>query len=285
MAVIIQEMVEAKISGVAFSRNPITGLDEVVVEAVQGSGESLVQDGVSPQRWINKWGTWLDAPDDKIYQDDIPLDLIDQVVRQTKAIASSFRRPVDLEWVFDGQDVNWVQMREITSLDIPIYSNRMSKEVFPGIIKPLVWSINVPVVNGAWMALFTEIIGPNDIQPESMTGRFFCQAYFNISALGQIFTQLGLSEDTLELLLGIEVRGPERPTFKPTSKTYRLLPRIIRFVVDKAFFEHKIDKIPCCHARGIPGHRTTTRGKSHWRTATHQDRKSFSPGPAGCLFQ
>jgi len=64
MAVIIQEMVPAKVSGVAFSKNPITGLDEVVVEAIKGSGEALVQDGVTPQRWINKWGTWLELPDD-----------------------------------------------------------------------------------------------------------------------------------------------------------------------------------------------------------------------------
>jgi pyruvate,water dikinase len=202
----------------------------------------LVQDGVSPQRWINKWGTWTDLPSDESRDDAIAIELIDQIVRQTKEIAATHGRPVDLEWVYDGQEIHWVQMREITTLDIPIYSNRITKEVFPGIIKPLVWSINVPLVNGAWMALFSEIIGPNDIQPESLAGRFYCHAYFNISALGQIFALLGLSEDTLELLLGIEVKGPERPSFKPTFKTFLLLPRIIRFGLDKAVFDRKIGK-------------------------------------------
>jgi pyruvate,water dikinase len=241
MAVIIQEMVSAKVSGVAFSKNPITGLDEVLVEAVAGTGEALVQDGVTPQRWISKWGTWTDTPDEAVDGPGIQLELIDEVVRQTKAIARAHGRPVDLEWVYDGHQVNWVQMREITTLDIPIYSNRLSKEVFPGVIKPLVWSVNVPLVNGAWVALFTELIGPNDIQPEALAGRFYSRAYFDMAAVGQIFEMLGLPRETLELLMGIEVEGPERPSFKPSAKTYRLLPRMLRVGLDKVRFSRKIE--------------------------------------------
>jgi phosphohistidine swiveling domain-containing protein len=241
MAVIIQEMVSAQVSGVAFSKNPITGLDEVLVEAVRGTGEALVQDGVTPQRWVSKWGTWTDIPGDATDGPGIPLELIDKVVRQTKAIARAHGRPVDLEWVYDGHQVNWVQMREITTLDIPIYSNRLSREVFPGVIKPLVWSVNVPLVNGAWVALFTEVIGPNDIQPEALSGRFYSRAYFDMAALGQIFEMLGLPRETLELLIGIEAEGPERPSFKPSAKTYRLLPRMLRFGLDKVRFSRKIE--------------------------------------------
>jgi phosphoenolpyruvate synthase/pyruvate phosphate dikinase len=241
MAVIIQEMVPARVSGVAFSKNPVTGLDEVLVEAIRGSGEALVQDGVTPQRWINKWGTWTDTPGDASDGQGIDLELIDDVVRQTKAIARTYGRPVDLEWVYDGGEVKWVQMREITTLGIPIYSNRLSKEVFPGIIKPLIWSVNVPLVNGAWVALFTELIGPNDLEPEALAGRFYSRAYFDMAALGQIFELLGLPRETLELLMGIEVEGPERPSFKPSHKTYRLLPRMLRFGLDKARFSRKIE--------------------------------------------
>ncbi len=61
MAVIIQDMIDPVLSGVSFSKNPITGLDEIVVEAVQGSGTALVQAGVTPFRWVNKWGQ-VDRP-------------------------------------------------------------------------------------------------------------------------------------------------------------------------------------------------------------------------------
>ena len=241
MAVIIQKMVPAEVSGVAFSKNPYTGLDEVLVEAVRGSGEILVQDGVTPERWVNKWGTWTSKPPDFDDGRAIPFGLIEDVVRQAKEIAGAFGRPVDLEWVFDGRRVSWVQMREITTLDIPVFSNRLSKEVFPGVIKPLIWSVNVPLVNRAWMTMFTELIGPNDVQPESLAGRFYARAYFNMSAVGRIFELMGLPGESLELLMGIAVMGPERPTFKPSTKTYTLLPRMLRFAWDKARFSRKVD--------------------------------------------
>ena len=241
MAVIIQEMVSPRVSGVAFSKNPITSLDEVLVEAVRGSGEALVQEGVTPDRWINKWGTWTSTPDESGDGQGIELELIEKVVRQTKEIARAYGRPVDLEWVYDGREVKWVQLREITALDIPLYSNRISREVFPGIIKPLIWSVNVPLVNGAWVALLTELTGPNDIEPESLAGYFFSRAYFNMGALGQVFELLGLPRETLELLMGIEVEGPERPSFKPSPGTYALLPRMLRFGLDKARFARRVE--------------------------------------------
>jgi phosphohistidine swiveling domain-containing protein len=241
MAIIIQEMVYPQVSGVAFSKNPITGLDEVVVEAVRGSGEALVQEGITPDRWINKWGTWTRTPAESGNGQGIQLDLIEKVVRQTKEIAKAYGHPVDLEWVYDGDEVRWVQLREITSLDMALYSNRISREVFPGIIKPLIWSVNMPLVNGAWVALLTELIGPNDIDPESLAGYFYSRAYFNMGGLGQVFELLGLPRETLELLMGIEVEGPERPSFKPSPGTYALLPRMLRFALDKARFARKIE--------------------------------------------
>ena len=62
MAVIIQEMVEPVAAGVALSRNPVTGADEIVVEAVRGRGDALVQSGVTPYRWIFKGNRWLEQP-------------------------------------------------------------------------------------------------------------------------------------------------------------------------------------------------------------------------------
>jgi pyruvate,water dikinase len=237
MAVIIQEMVPQVVSGVSFSKNPITGLDEVVVEAVKGSGEALVQDGVTPRRWINKWGGWISQPTDE----EIGLDLIEEVVQQTRSIATAYGQPVDLEWVYDGHTVHWVQLREITSLDVDIYSNRISKEMFPGLIKPLIWSVNVPLVNGAWVRIFTELIGQNDIDPNNLARSFRYRAYFNMGAIGQILELLGLPRETLELLMGIEGGGSDRPSFKPTPKTYALLPRMLWFGARKLRFARKIE--------------------------------------------
>ncbi|MEM7111252.1 MAG: PEP/pyruvate-binding domain-containing protein [Chloroflexota bacterium] len=237
MAVLIQEMVPPVVSGVAFSKNPMTGTDEIIVEAVQGSGEKLVQEGVTPERWVYKWGDWLIQP----ATSEIELAIIEDVVAQTKEMAKAYGAPIDLEWVWDGTAVYWVQLRPITTAqNLNIYSNRISREVLPGIIKPLIWSINVPMVNSAWIDLFTEMIGPNDIEPDDLSKAFHYRAYFNMATIGRVFTALGMPTETLELMMGME-GGDEKPRFKPSGQTYRHLPRMIRFGWDKFRFARKID--------------------------------------------
>jgi pyruvate,water dikinase len=239
MGVIIQEMVQPVISGVSFSKNPMTGMDEVVVEAVRGSGEKLLQEGVTPERWVNKWGRWVFASEEQ----GIGLDLIEKVVQQTRSIAKAYGQAVDLEWVYDGRELYWVQLREITALDqINLYSNQISKEFFPGLVKPLVWSINVPLVNGAWVRLFTEMIGPNDIDPYHLAELFYYRAYFNMGAVGQILELVGFPRETIELLLGLEIEGPDKPSFRPTPKTFSLLPRLLLFAGHKLGVARRMDR-------------------------------------------
>ena len=63
MHVIVQEMVVSVASGVAFSRNPLTGLADVLIEAVPGTGDALVSGKVTPVRWVRHWGDWTQRPE------------------------------------------------------------------------------------------------------------------------------------------------------------------------------------------------------------------------------
>jgi len=236
MAVIIQEMIPPHVSGVSFSKNPMTGLDETIVEAVRGSGEVLVQQGITPRRWINKWGNWVQKPE----EEDIELDLIQEVVSQTQTIAKAYGQPVDLEWVYDGRFIQWVQLREITSIDINIYSNRISQEMSPGVLKPVVSDIGL-IPTRSWVRIFTELIGPNDIDPSNLAKAFYFRIYYNMGAIGQILELLGLPRETIELMMGIEAVGPEKPSFKPSRRTYSLLPRMISFALDKLRISPRAD--------------------------------------------
>jgi pyruvate,water dikinase len=49
--VLVQVMVDARAAGVAFTRHPVTGGDELVIEAVHGLGERLVAGAATPERW------------------------------------------------------------------------------------------------------------------------------------------------------------------------------------------------------------------------------------------
>jgi pyruvate,water dikinase len=168
--------------------------------------------------------------------------VVEQITLQAKQVAARYGRPIDMEWVFDGQTVYWVQLREVTALDIPVYSNHISREVFPGLIKPLVWSVNVPLVNGAWVNLFTELIGPNDIEPDSLARSFFYRACFDMGAIGRIFELMGFPRESLELLMGLDSGGPDKPSFKPSPRTYALLPRMLWFIAGKLAFASRVER-------------------------------------------
>ncbi len=237
MGVVVQEMVPAVTSGVAFSRNPITGLDEVVIEAVPGRGDQLVGQGVTPERWVHRWGSFTEQPPSP----SLPSSIAGEVVHQTRQIAGAYGQSVDVEWVWDGRQVWFVQLRPITGIDdITIFSNRIAREVMPGIIKPLVWSINVPVVNRAWIDLITEAIGPNDLQPEDLARSFGYRAYFNMGAFGDIFAAFGMPRESLELLLGLP-EGDDQPSFKPTTATMKKTPRLAALAVRKMRLARRAD--------------------------------------------
>jgi pyruvate,water dikinase len=239
MGVIVQEMIPSVYAGVALSRNPVTGADEVIVEAVKGIGEALVQTGVTPLRWINKWDNWLVLPPDEA----MPPAVIEEIVAETRRIANTLNAFVDLEWVYDGNRVVWLQVREITSMNRHnVFSNHISKEMIPGMIKPLIGSVNIPLVCSMWVELLTEMLGKIGMQPEALAESFYYRVYFNMGTLGQIFQEVGMSPDSVETLMGVVPKDANKPGMKPTLKTFLRLPRLLAFLASKWFFAHRIKR-------------------------------------------
>lgn len=239
MAVIIQEMVNPVVSGVSFSKNPITSLDEIVVEAVHGRGDLLMQEGVTPFRWVNKWGSWVDQPSGE----PILAELIEEVVEKTRQIAGSFKKDVDLEWVYDGQDLYWVQLRDITSLKVGnIYSNRISKEMIPGLIKPLVWSVAVPTHSALWLQILRDLVGKNDINLSDMIHAFHYRAYFNVTVFGEVFNRVGMPRESLEMMMGLVPPNVDKPHFRPKPGMIPLIPRLVWFLWNYAHFDRHAKK-------------------------------------------
>ena len=240
MAVIIQEMVPPVISGVFFSQNPMTGTSEMVIECVLGEGTALVGEGVTPERWVGRREGWVARPDNGLLPSEIANQIKDEALKIHKVVG----KPIDLEWVFDGQGIFWVQLREITTLQsLNIYSNRISKDVMPGMIQPLIWSINVPLINSVWLSLLEELVGDLPIQAEDLAKSFYFRSYFNMGAFGQVFSKLGLPSEGLEMMMGVLPDQSGKPSFKPSLKMLALIPRMLRFLWDKWHFERKINHL------------------------------------------
>jgi phosphoenolpyruvate synthase/pyruvate phosphate dikinase len=231
--VLVQEMVCPIVSGAAFSRNPVTGADEVIIEAVEGTSEALLQHGVTPRRWVIKQD---EAQSDWAL---VPTGVLREITETTRRVASELRYPADLEWAYDGKMLWWLQVRPITSLrGLPVYSNRISREYLPGLVKPLVWSVNVPMINGAWVDLFERLVGRLAMDPLSLARQFHYRAYFNMSGMGELFRRLGLEEDTLEQLLGI-VASDAKSGIGFRWRMLLHLPRVLWFAASLLAFHRR----------------------------------------------
>lgn len=231
--VIIQEMIPSLLAGVSFSRNPVTDQNETVIEAVEAAGEELVQKGLTPMRWRIRKELILEGNAQyKLFS------VIKQVARDTTRLRRYYGQHIDIEWVYDGKLLYYLQLRQITGRkEVQIYSNRMAKEMLPGQIKPMVWSVNIPLVNGTWIRLLSEITGPLNIRPEELARPFYYQTYFNIAALGKVFSEFGMSPDSLELLMTSAGSGGH--SFKPGIRILKHTFRIISFLNSKLHFEKR----------------------------------------------
>ena len=125
LALVIQREVPADRAAVAFSRDPVTGDDKILLEVVYGHGERLVSGLADPDRY------WV-ARDTGIVQarvapkaDGPPARRLARTLRDDEAVAAArlvaeaergFDTPVDVELCFDGPRTWFVQCRPITTL-------------------------------------------------------------------------------------------------------------------------------------------------------------------------
>ena len=239
MAVIIQEMVHAEVSGVAFSKNPMTGFSEIILEAAVGDGESQILEKKAPERWVEKWGVWKEKPSAALLPEEVSRKLCDEV----DSIAKGYGRPVDVEWAYDGKNIYYLQVRPITKLDIPVYSNKITKEMLPGVIKPLVWSVNTSFINKIWREILVSLTGDQSIDQDHLTGYFYGRAYFNMALFGQVFESMGIPYEGLELLLGLEEDGPRKPHLKPGMRALKRAPSLLKLTASFLTAEKKYWKM------------------------------------------
>ena len=114
VAVVIQQQVAATRAGVAFSRDPVGGADEILVECAFGGGEAVVSGEVTPDRYrvVGSRVRARAAGPLRTLRDDEATQVAD-LVRRAEA---GFGRPVDVEFCFAGRALWLLQCRPITTV-------------------------------------------------------------------------------------------------------------------------------------------------------------------------
>lgn len=158
MFVIVQEMVDADMSGVIFTANPIGILNETVITVGSGLGDKVVEDRIETTSYYYNH-------DDGVFvhhqQENAPLlseDLLRQMIDQSQCIKEIFGYEADIEFAIKNDHLFFLQVRPITTLpkgDLVILDNSNIVESYPGVSLPLTQDFVKLVYSGIFMSCMT----------------------------------------------------------------------------------------------------------------------------------
>jgi phosphohistidine swiveling domain-containing protein len=140
MAVLVQVMIATDVAGVAFSMDPLTGEQAVVIECAAGLGEGVVSGSQEVERYSASRPGLLD--------EDQARRLTDTV----RALETLFGGPQDVEWGYSGGKLYVFQSRPITAAatgfftealpnDDRLWTSGFLNERFPLPVSPLGWTL------------------------------------------------------------------------------------------------------------------------------------------------
>jgi pyruvate,water dikinase len=188
MAVVVQEQIDAKWSGVAFSLDPLThSCDDLVVEWTHGLGDKLVSGEIDPERLTL---SRLHPTFDSALPDGLAVHLTN-LHGQLLTLEKALECPVDVEWCATNDDLWILQVRPITTVqseDHLLWSNVNLTENFPNPLAPLAWSI-IERFYEEYMLATLRLFGWKEAEfarvqhlLKSITGTHGGRIYYNLSS-------------------------------------------------------------------------------------------------------
>lgn len=140
ISVIVQKMVQSDVSGVMFSIDPVTNdKDKIIVEAVWGLGEMIVQGSVVPDSYVVQKETFMilskEISDQKIQlirrgekteEREVPKNWRDKqkisneeivaLAKLAQKLQDHYYFPQDIEWAKEGKNLYITQTRPVTTM-------------------------------------------------------------------------------------------------------------------------------------------------------------------------
>lgn len=242
MAVLIMPLIRARASGIAFTRDPISGRDDrMVIHAAHGLGESLVsgqtngeeillgEDLLDDHLYLHRLtpcnqkvridpaadgGTQMhqvDADPVQVLSEPQILELGEQL--RLAAFALDYTKPdFDLEWAWDGERFWLLQARPITAANRctypelqsqpDIWSRGNTRDVVPDPLSPFDWSASRRLVNAILKQGF-ETAGFALHPGAQKAGLFHGRLYLNLSLMQwEGYVTLGVTPEAMNRLIG-----------------------------------------------------------------------------------
>lgn len=178
MGVIIQRMIQPELAGVAFTINPATGVEEVVIEACEGLADELLLGTRAPL-----------SPNHELVRKYSP-----QITAVARQIQHHFGAPQDIEFAIQDGALYILQARPITRIcfapETGLWTNADFRDggVSSSVCTPLMWSLYDFIWEKTLKGFLREI---HLLEGDFQAGRmFFGRPYWNVGAVKRCLERL-----------------------------------------------------------------------------------------------
>jgi pyruvate,water dikinase len=193
-AVLVQEMVQAEVSGVAFSADPVSGdRNTAVVAAARGVGEALVSGECQGDTWHVGRNGKIDLRELEAEAPVLTDRQVRKIAKLVRAVSEHYGTPQDIEWAIEGGRIFLLQSRDITTLpdsnacnDYALWDNSNIVESYGGVTTPLTFSVARSAYQEAYrhfgrvLGISEREIARNDRTYEQMIGLIQGRVYYNL---------------------------------------------------------------------------------------------------------
>ena len=195
MAVVIQARVDAETSGVAFSSDPVHG--EHLLRIQVTTDQDRPHDSAIHQLRKDTLET--------VSTGTKPPAFVEDLARLVIRIEQTFGQPQTIEWAHDPSGLTVLDARSMTvvaehsTLDdgfdsCPVPGDTHTPhgviEMLPGVVPPLLWTINAPMLENAFRSAFADLGATTPAHGRPIVARFAGRAALNLSAICRVAESL-----------------------------------------------------------------------------------------------
>jgi len=193
-AVLVQQMVDADVSGVAFSADPVSGdRNTAVVAATRGVGEALVSGECQGDTWHVGANGKIKFRELESAAPVLHDRQIRKIAKLVRAVSEHYGCPQDIEWAIEDGKTFLLQSRDITTLNdsdtvdnYALWDNSNIVESYGGVTTPLTFSVARSAYQEAYrhfgrvLGVSEREIARNDRAYEQMIGLIQGRVYYNL---------------------------------------------------------------------------------------------------------
>ncbi len=193
-AVLVQQMVDADVSGVAFAADPVSGdLNTAVIAAARGVGEALVSGECQGDTWHVSGNGKIKLRELESAAPVLRDRQVRKIAKLVRAVSDHYGCAQDIEWAIEDGRIFLLQSRDITTLnnsntadDYALWDNSNIVESYGGVTTPLTFSVARSAYQEAYrhfgrvLGVSEREIARNDRAYEQMIGLIQGRVYYNL---------------------------------------------------------------------------------------------------------